>query len=159
MKMKKWLTKENMIVVILVGVLCMVVVFPTGEKKEGSVLSQGRQTSKAEEEASPKQETMDYKRMMEQEVEGILQRVEGVKKAEVMLTLESSWEEKKEKSESVWDNTGENVTALSLPRVQGALVVVQCSNIKEKRTEITQAMMCLFHLDAHQITVIKMKED
>ena len=94
---KKRLTKENMAVMALLGLLLMVIALPV--KKEKQTDTQ-RMSSDAGEAAEPqRQETQEeeYARQMEERLEELLSAMEGVGKVKVMGTLRSSREQVVEK--------------------------------------------------------------
>ncbi len=94
---KKRLTKENMAVMALLGLLLMVIALPV--KKEKQTDTQ-RMSSDAGEAAEPqRQETQEeeYARQMEERLEELLSAMEGVGKVKVMVTLRSSREQVVEK--------------------------------------------------------------
>ncbi len=94
---KKKLTKENMAVLALLGLLLMVAALPT--KKEKTADTQ-RMSSEAEEQDEPKrQETQEeeYARKLEERLEELLAAMEGVGRVKVMVTLRSSREQIVEK--------------------------------------------------------------
>lgn len=94
---KKRLTKENMAVMALLGLLLMVIALPV--KKEKQTDTQ-RIISDAGETAEPqRQETQEeeYARQLEERLEELLSAMEGVGKVKVMVTLRSSREQVVEK--------------------------------------------------------------
>ncbi len=94
---KKRLTKENMAVMALLGLLLMVIALPV--KKEKQTDTQ-RMSSDAGEAAEPqRQETQEeeYARQLEERLEELLSAMEGVGKVKVMVTLRSSREQVVEK--------------------------------------------------------------
>lgn len=96
----KWLTKENLIVVVLAGVLLLVICLPT-KKNESSILdmNSGNITESSNNQSSRTEEGTDsevlqrlYREEMEEQVRAILSNMEGVGRVEVLLTLQSSEE-------------------------------------------------------------------
>lgn len=93
----KLFTKENLIVVILAGVLLLVICFPIQEK-ESSILDMDSDNIKKEQAIETNiisnGEVVQgvYRAELEQQVRGILSNMEGVGRVEVLLTLQSSEE-------------------------------------------------------------------
>ncbi len=93
----KWFTKENLIVVILTGVLLLVICFPV-EEKESSILDMDGNNIKKEQNAevntNHNSETVQgvYRAQLEQQVKDILSSMDGVGRVEVLITLQSSEE-------------------------------------------------------------------
>jgi len=116
----KWLTKENLIVVILTGVLLLVICFPV-EEKESSILDMDKDNIKEEQNAeintNHNNETVQgvYRAQLEQQVRDILTSMDGVGRVEVLITLQSSEELVVEKDtritrDSSEENNGENTS-------------------------------------------------
>lgn len=101
---KKWFNRDNLIVLVLSGVLLFVIALPTGDAKAGKKPRDGGTDMAADSLAaggdeagnSPVQtgsgEGSDYGRQQEERLEKILSAMEGVGKIEVMLTIASSEE-------------------------------------------------------------------
>ncbi len=104
---KKWMTRENLILAVLTGVLLFVVALPGKEKEDGADggllfsgegLPAGEQEAREGGDAAQGQQDADfsdqeqYAREMEQRLTQALCRVEGVGKVQVMITLKSSKE-------------------------------------------------------------------
>ncbi len=103
-----FLKKDNFLIMILVGILLLVIVWPvnTGEEKNGAELWEGQEdtednmadtysVSKSSEEMIAKgaEETMlAYATYLEETLEEVLSSMEGAGKVKVMVTMESSGE-------------------------------------------------------------------
>ena len=112
---KKWLTKDNLLILILSGVLLLVITLPSGNSTEGKKSSaenktatqqslitdttQKKQTA-AQKSSGQTQETAsqtaifreEYVTYMEQKLEELLTQMKGVGKVSVMITLSESEE-------------------------------------------------------------------
>lgn len=91
-KLKK---KENLFVLILVGMLLMVISFPV-DKKEGTIEETTVETQKKE---------TNQVEQLEQRLEQILSKVDGVGEVQVMITLKSEGEKIVEKDTESTENT------------------------------------------------------
>lgn len=97
---KKWFKKDNLIVLILAGVLLVVIALPTKDsgKTEAEVSRTEGNSPAAESQTDPVAVTdgtasgEEYARQLEQRLREILSQMEGVGKVRVMITLESSRE-------------------------------------------------------------------
>lgn len=96
---KKWFKKDNLIILILTGVLLFIIALPTKDDKgEKTDISQMQDTVLSGEllRDSPEAETMDsgeeYVRQLEQRLRETLSQMEGVGQVRVMITLKSSRE-------------------------------------------------------------------
>ena len=103
MKLKKWLKRDNLIVLVLLGVLLFVISLPTKSdnsvKKEISSI-QNTDSAVVETVALGKSKT-DYVQELEERLKATLSDMEGVGKVSVMITLKASEELVLEKDESV----------------------------------------------------------
>ena len=103
MKLKKWLKRDNLIVLVLLGVLLFVISLPTeskepGEKEESKVLQTDTETVET---TGTGKSQKDYVEELEEKLERTLSDMEGVGKVSVMITLRASEELVLEKDESV----------------------------------------------------------
>lgn len=103
---KKKLTRENMIVVALLGLLLMVIAIPTGGKKEtdeadgtysGQDAAQENGKNGEASEGENAAGSTGYAERMEKELEELLSSMEGVGEAKVMVTLRASGQQVVEK--------------------------------------------------------------
>lgn len=96
--LKKWFRKDNLIVLILAGVLLVIIALPTKDSGETEGL-QAEGETRAEELPEDRGDIPDaagsdeeYARQMEQRLREILSQMEGVGQVRVMITLKSSQE-------------------------------------------------------------------
>lgn len=123
--MEKWFRKDNLIVLVLAGILLVVIALPTKESDEmslggakaqrqtteGSVSTENQeafmQTSTAWENGY--NNLFEYTEYLEKKLESTLTKVSGVGDVTVMITLEASAEQIVEKDETfIRNNTTEN---------------------------------------------------
>ena len=95
-KFQKWFTRDNCIILVLVGILLMVIVLPTGKSKGKDVNRTGRQSAG---ESAPQasdlgevQEGKDYGVTQEERLAVLLSSIQGVGKVEVLIQYYSSEE-------------------------------------------------------------------
>lgn len=102
--LERWFEKENLIVIVLVGLLLVVIGMPLEdkEKKQESLPIQEQDPSPTKKEQYDT--TYEYAAYLEEKLEGILMQMRGVGKVEVMITLENSEELVVEKDEPIVRN-------------------------------------------------------
>lgn len=158
--------KEQLLILVLLGLLLAVIAVPAEEKK--------KETEEMEpaEEPQPAAADSDYESCLEQRLEALLGQVEGVGAVQVLLTFEGSGEKRVEKDavvsgeesreETVYEERSGSertpyVTSESNPRVEGVLVIAQGGGSSRIRQEILEAAQALFGVDAHKIKIMKME--
>lgn len=179
--------KDQLLIILLVGVLLLVISIPTDREKDGG----SRQAVKeVQEEGIQKQDgSADYERRMEERLAGVLASVEGVGQVEVMITLEGSGESEVLKdvptvrnTSNEADSAGGTRTSLELettestvyttddqgnqvpyvrrekePTVRGILIVAEGGGNPVTAAAITDAAEALFQVEPHRIKVMKRK--
>lgn len=157
--------KDQLLILILLGLLLAVIAIPTEEKK---------QTEKADEpdETLDTELPTDYETRMEQRLEELLSQVEGMGRVRVMLTFEGTGEKQVEKDEqftadssteeTIYEENEDNgkipyVTAETNPQVEGVLVIAEGGGNAYIKQEIIEAAQALFGIDAHKIKIMKME--
>ncbi len=90
----KWFKRDNLLILVLVGILMVIIVLPVEEKEEEvkEDLIQELQLGQQEATVVAENESYEYASYLEQELEDILSQVKGVGKVAVMITLEGSGE-------------------------------------------------------------------
>ncbi len=160
--------KDQLLILILVGLLLAVVAIPVDDReKRGN--QELKQTEQGEEETEA---ATDYESRMEQKLEELLGSVEGVGNVRVMLTFEGTGERKVEKDtsltadsqqeETVYEEYGSSertpyVTSETNPQVEGVLVIAQGGGNSRIKQEIIEAAQALFGIEAHKIKIMKME--
>lgn len=109
-KWQKWFQKDNLIILVLAGILIVILSFPI--KKEGKttvekdVTEQTTALQVGEEEKF--RDLYEYAEYLEEKLEKVLANMKGIGSVKVMITLETSEEQVVEKDEPiVRDNTTE----------------------------------------------------
>ncbi len=118
-KWKKWFRRDNLVILILSGVLLFIIALPIGgddgnavEEKNGvgaTAWQQSNAAAQEQETISWNTKNLDFASGLEEQLEGILSEMDGVGNVKVMITLKSSQELVVEKDEPVArSNTNEN---------------------------------------------------
>ncbi|MCD7840857.1 MAG: stage III sporulation protein AG [Lachnospiraceae bacterium] len=219
--MKQWLEnlkngkKDQILILLLLGVLLVVIAWPSGNAASGSssgetagitgfsgtqtgeASSDGQESGQAAAESAVQGSTVSNlsgtgtgstETELEERLESILSHVEGIGETQVMITLKSDGRKVVEKdtqqSESKEENGGESESSTSeqmsgsettiyeksadgdetpfvteelSPEILGVLVIAQGADSSSVVTEITEAVMALFGIEAHKIKVMKME--
>ncbi len=171
----KQMKTESWLLLLLAGVLLLVIALPTKKSEAPSV--------PVTEEAG-KDTAQEYAGKLEKRVEELLSGMEGVGRAEVMITVESGGEavlqtdasleqkttketdsaggyglteEKSQSSQTVLTGSGDSpyVTKELCPRVTGIVIAADGGGDAAVKAEISEAMEALFGLPAHKIKVLK----
>ncbi len=108
---KKKLTKENMAIMALLGILLMVIAIPvkkTEIQKDQTAAPENKSTASGTQETEEEDNTGGYAGELEERLESLLASMEGVGNVKVMVTLDSSREQVVEKDiPSTMDTTKE----------------------------------------------------
>ena len=149
--------KENLGVLLLVGLLLLVIALPTRQENENTITEENTQ------ETDQSLQEQDWQTKMEERLVEVLEQVQGVGKAEVFLTCEGTQEKvvEKDETETVYErdsrgNQTPYVSAEIYPQVTGVLVVAQGGDNPVVIQNIQEAVQVLFQVEAHKIKVMKM---
>lgn len=176
--------KNNLAVVILMGILFMVIAMPV-KKKESGRSAEEVMGQKETQEASPGE---DYVREMESRLEETLSGLEGAGEVKVMITLSALGEEIPDKDVSCsLSETGEEdgqggirnvkteeretatvflsengsstpyVVKTLTPEVQGVIVLAQGAGEGNVSMEIMEAVKVIFGIEANRVKVLKLR--
>ena len=108
---KKKLTKENMAIMALLGILLMVIAIPvkkTETQKDQTAAPENKSTASGTQDTEEEDNTGGYAGELEERLESLLASMEGVGNVKVMVTLDSSREQVVEKDiPSTMDTTKE----------------------------------------------------
>ncbi|OUN31880.1 stage III sporulation protein AG [Blautia sp. An81] len=155
--LEKWMKKENLGVLLLVGLLLLVIALPTRQENENTITEENTQ------ETDQSLQEQDWQTKMEERLVEVLEQVQGVGKAEVFLTCEGTQEKvvEKDETETVYErdsrgNQTPYVSAEIYPQVTGVLVVAQGGDDPVVIQNIQEAVQVLFQVEAHKIKVMKM---
>lgn len=153
--------KTDFVILILLGVMVMIVAMPSGAKQTEE--KQETQTQTADSET-------DEKRKLEEQLQKLLEKMDGVGKVRVMLTFSDDGEDEldknvtadgtqKEETTVVYDAKDEQqpyVIRRQKPKVEGVVVVAEGGGNAQTVTQISNAVMSLFSVEAHKVVVVKM---
>ena len=155
--LEKWMKKENLGVLLLVGLLLLVIALPTRQENENTITEENTQ------ETDQSLQEQDWQTKMEERLVEVLEQVQGVGKVEVFLTCEGTQEKvvEKDETETVYErdsrgNQTPYVSAEIYPQVTGVLVVAQGGDDPVVIQNIQEAVQVLFQVEAHKIKVMKM---
>lgn len=174
-KIRQWMeqkmgqkNKTDFLVMILLGVLVMIIAIPTGngKKKESDPVTE----KESLQEKKTIQTEDDYKTSLENQLEKLISRMDGAGKSKVMITLADEGQEyvdkdivkdekKSEETTVVYDSGDGNapyIVRRERPKVEGVVVVSEGGGSPKVVTEISDAVMSLFDLEAHKVIVVKM---
>lgn len=132
--------KQQWMILGLIGMVLVVIALPTGKSQETNVGVQIQETGLKDESVQIQTSAL------EQQLQEILSRIEGVGETSVMVYA---------------SDTQESFSSLGgdSPRgeILGVLVVAQGADSPQTIKNIQDAVMALFQVEAHKIKVMKMK--
>lgn len=173
---------EKLVVIFLCGILLLVLSWPAGSsKKKETVISEEKKEMQAEDTSEE-----EYIRALEKRLKNMLSKLEGVKQAEVMITLKNTGEKVtlkdspySQETTTQKDGTGEAVSSRvsgeeetvlietedgtrpyvikeKEPQVEGVLILIDGLENAGLKNEISEAVEALFGVPSHKIKVMKM---
>lgn len=179
MEWKKVIQKAGpfrLLAVILCGILLLFIScggFSAGKEEQSvSEVENGGGTG-VENSRETDEELNLYREQMKQELVSLLEQVEGVGHAEVMLTVRASNEKVTLKDNTNRENGTEEETVLiedsernsapyviqeKEPQLEGVVIVCDGGDDAGVKREITDAVSALFQIESHKIKVMKSKE-
>ena len=131
--LQKGMTKQQWIVILLLGLLLSVIALPVSKKS-----STPKQTILMD---NSTQSTDEIQSSLERRLQNILENVEGVGEVKVMLMTEEQ--------QGIY-RSGET-------EVRGVLIAAEGASDPVVVQKIQQAVMALFQIKAHKIKIMKMK--
>ena len=131
--LQKGMTKQQWIVILLLGLLLSVIALPVSKKS-----STPKQTILMD---NSTQSTDEIQSSLERRLQNILENVEGVGEVKVMLMTEEQ--------QGIY-RSGET-------EVRGVLIAAEGVSDPVVPQEIQQAVRAVFHIEAHKIKIMKMK--
>lgn len=156
--------KNQLVLVLLFGILLIVIAMPTKEKEKEEEQEVRVQTTLSAE---------SYCKKQEERLETLLREVEGAGKVRVMITFQNTGERVVEKDMERSDTkTGETTVYQSAssgeeipyvnkeitPRAEGVVVIAEGGGSAIVIKNITEAVQALFDIDTHKIKVIKYRQ-
>ena len=172
------MNRADWMIILLVGILLLVMAIPTssGTKsgsevnfQKGQSLVEGDNYDKEEKNESVKDE---YRKQLEQELEELLSKMDGVGKVSVMLTLKDSGADVLDKNVKRGADSSETTTVVYekdneeapyvtnrfTPDIEGVFIVAQGGDNAVTIANISDAVMALFGVEPHKIKIVKMSE-
>lgn len=174
-KFPKKLSKEQLVMTALAGVLLLVIAIPLPKESE----------KKETEEISEVKEAVKTEKSTQQQLKEILQKISGVGKVEVLITYEDEGRMVVEKDDTSSEeliretdsNGGTRTTTVTQneketvygngdtpyivqelsPTVRGVLVVAQGAGNEAVKKQILETIQALFGLEEHKISIMKME--
>ena len=131
--LQKGMTKQQWIVILLLGLLLSVIALPVSKKS-----STPKQTILMD---NSTQSTDEIQSSLERRLQNIRENVEGVGEVKVMLMTEEQ--------QGIY-RSGET-------EVRGVLIAAEGASDPVVVQKIQQAVMALFQIEAHKIKIMKMK--
>lgn len=161
-------SKTDFLILLLAGVLVMVIAIPAGEPRRSKTAGEMQQEEDGSTNLAEPRE--DYRSKLQSQLEELLSEMEGVGACRVMITLEDDGQTYVDKDLRAQEGGREEETVVfrqadgeapyvirqRLPKVAGVVVVAQGGGSAKVVTDISNAVMSLFQIEAHKITVVKM---
>ncbi len=176
--------KNRLLILFLVGLLLLVVIWPTSDSQKTPDGSEDMQNTSSE---SPSDSTEAYEEYLEKRVANALEYVEGVGRAEVIITLKSTGQKVVEKDQNTTSQTtseedsqggtrttedrtsdktsvyeqqsdGTQMPYVSkelTPEIEGVVVIADGGDNAVVVQNITEAVQALFGVEAHKIKIMK----
>lgn len=180
----KNLKKDQLLILLLVGILLVVIAIPTGKGKGAASKDAG---NGAPADGGDEAAYNNYASYMEGHLERVLSQMAGVGEVTVMITLKSSAEKVVEKdvtaeSETVTESDSQGGTRTTQnsshgeatvydgdgsqgqapyiskelsPQVEGVVVIASGGDNAVVKQNITEAVQALFGIDTHKIRIMK----
>ncbi len=154
-------------IVVICGILFFFLSYSGEDKSPDTETAESRITE------SETDSLEEYKKEREEELKELLQKVEGVGQAEVMITLKASNEKVTLKDNTNKGESNEEKTVLvensdrdsspyiiqeKEPEIEGIVIVCGGGYDSVIKREITDAVSALFSIESHKIKIMKSKE-
>ena len=194
-KWKQWLSglrtgeklpkKNQLLLILLAGILLLVIVFPVPEQSGSSPDQKTEDTEQVL--SSDIRDNGDYEKYLEEKTARVLEDVEGVGEVTVMITLKSDGQKIIEKDQSsssqstdeadsgggtrsVEDQSSDKTSIYEqaadgtstpyvskelAPEVEGVVVIADGGDNAVVAQNITEAVQALFGVEAHKIKIMK----
>ncbi len=174
--------KEKITIVVLIGVLLLVVMIPTGGRQADT-----KDAEKSTETVNVQENTYSYETYIENKLEETLRMVEGVGDVEAVVTIKTSEENvlakdreyslshleetdsaggtRRQETDSTKDTyiyydigngSQPYVLQRNMPQIEGVVIVAKGGGDGQVAAEVTSAVEALLNIPAHKIKVLKM---
>ena len=181
----KNLRKDQLLILLLTGILLMVIAVPAGKKKENMSSASNDNTGKSVNGTSAGTDEETYTAYLEDRLNRTLSQIEGAGEVKVMITLKSSADtesdqetvteedsqggtrqssktSKKENtvyrtdSESNSQGSGSPYVSKELsPKIEGVVVIADGGENAVVKENISSAVQALFDIEPHKIRIMK----
>ena len=181
----KNLKKDQLLILLLAGILLMVIAVPAGKTKEHASSASDGNTGKTVRGTSDGTDEEAYTTYLEDRLSRILSQIEGAGEVKVMITLKSSAEKvldkdtesdqdsqggtrqsskasKKENtvyasdSDSATQGSGSPYVSKELsPEIEGVVVIADGGGNAVVKENISSAVQALFDIEPHKIRIMK----
>ncbi len=149
--LEKWFRRDNLIVLVLAGILLIVITLPTKETVEGQNPEELEQTEQKETDNNNEKiegdycDVYEYTAYLEKKLGQMLVQMEGVGNVSVMITLEASAKQIVEKEENLSrNNTTENDSeggSRSIYEIDTGQQTVYYKSEKEQAPYVSQTIL------------------
>lgn len=152
-KLKSFLSrKDNLILVILGGILCMMIALPVGTKQETigtgeNTLGFGNSDTYISGQQEGKAGNTKYQSGIEKRLEELLLQTEGCEQVRVMITFE----------EGKSDGVNQYDYSFTYPKINGIVVCINNGDDPRIAEKVTAYIQALFSVEAHKIRVANIK--
>ena len=169
-ELKKLIEKAGtlkLLAVVICGVLLLFFSYSENADEKAAAPASSSDVTDAE----TKGTLEEYKAEREEELKQLLQRVDGVGHADVMITLKASNEKVTLKDNTQKGESNEEKTVLvenssrdsspyiiQEPEIEGIVIVCEGGYDSVIKREITDAVSALFSIESHKIKIMKSKE-
>ena len=161
-ELKKLIEKAGtlkLLAVVICGVLLLF--FSYSENADEKAAAPASSSGVTDEETKGTLE--EYKAEREEELKQLLQRVDGVGHADVMITLKASNEkvtlkDNTQKGENSSRDSSPYIIQEKEPEIEGIVIVCEGGYDSVIKREITDAVSALFSIESHKIKIMKSKE-
>ena len=169
----KNLKKDQLLILLLAGILLMVIAVPAGKTKEHASSASDGNTGKTVRGTSDGTDEEAYTTYLEDRLSRILSQIEGAGEVKVMITLkseedsqggtrQSSKASKKENtvyasdSDSATQGSGSPYVSKELsPEIEGVVVIADGGGNAVVKENISSAVQALFDIEPHKIRIMK----
>lgn len=131
-------SEKSRTVFIIMGILAMVLIFLTSGKDKNQ-----------SEVTLDKFDTNAYQQCLSDEILSMIENIDGVGRAKVMITLEDSYE-------YIYLDDGETLQKVNEPTIRGVVVACEGASSAKVSAEITDLLRTVLNVPANKVCVSKL---